>query len=98
HPRLSSFPTRRSSDLAVLITDGPNVEGMNLAGLPNLRRVFTTRRQAQGSEPFANLLRSVSTNLLAPDRSSRELLAALPYSSGTRSEEHTSELQSLRHL
>jgi len=72
-----------NSGAAVVITDGPNVEGMNLAGLPNLRRVFTTRQQAQGSEPFANLLRSVSTNLPVPDRSSQETLAALPYSSGT---------------
>src|SRR5947207_12599607 len=56
-----------NSGAAVVITDGPNVEGMNLAGLPNLRHVFTTRQQAQGSEPFANLLRSVSANLPVPD-------------------------------
>ena len=72
-----------NSGAALLITDGPNVEGINLAGLPNLRRVFTTRQQAQGSEPFANLLRSVRGSLPLPDRSSQETLAALPYSSGT---------------
>ena len=72
-----------NSGAAVLITDGPNVEGMNLGGLPNLRRVFTTRQQVPGAEPFANLLRSVNTSLPAPDRGSEETLAALPYSSGT---------------
>src|SRR5205809_2743486 len=72
-----------NSGAAVLITDGPNVEGINLGGLPNLRRVFTTRQQVQGSEPFANLLRSVKVSLPAPKQSSQETLAALPYSSGT---------------
>jgi len=73
-----------NSGAAVLITDGPNVEGMNLGGLPNLRRVFTTRQQVPpGAEPFANLLRSANTSLPLPDRSSQETLAALPYSSGT---------------
>ena len=72
-----------NSGAAVLITDGPNVEGINLAALPNLRRVFTTRQQVQESEPFANLLRSANVNLPASEQSSQETLAALPYSSGT---------------
>ena len=72
-----------NSGTAVLITDGPNMEGINLAGLPNLRRVFTTRQQAQGSEPFSNLLRSVNASPPTPEQSSKETLAALPYSSGT---------------
>ena len=72
-----------NSGASVLITDGPNIEGINLAGLPNLRRVFTTRQQVPGAEPFANLLRSVKVSLPVPDRSSQETLAALPYSSGT---------------
>ena len=62
-----------NSGAAVLITDGQNVQGINLAGLPNLRRVFTTRHQVH----------AVKTSLPAPDRSSQETLAALPYSSGT---------------
>src|SRR3989440_4601581 len=57
-----------NSGAAVLITDGPNVEGMNLASLPNLRSVFTTRQQVQGSEPFANLLRSAKVSLPVSDR------------------------------
>ncbi|HTE87346.1 MAG TPA: AMP-binding protein [Terriglobales bacterium] len=72
-----------NSGAAMLISDRPNVEGINLAGLPNLRRVFTTRQQVQGAEPFANLLRSVKASLPAPEQSSQEALAALPYSSGT---------------
>jgi long-chain acyl-CoA synthetase len=72
-----------NSGAAVLITDGPNIEGINLGGLPNLRRVFTTRWQVQGAEPISNLLRSVKASLPVPDRSSQETLAALPYSSGT---------------
>src|ERR1700681_4696549 len=31
-----------NSGAVLLITDGGNIEGMNLAGLPHLRRVYTT--------------------------------------------------------
>jgi acyl-CoA synthetase (AMP-forming)/AMP-acid ligase II len=72
-----------NSSAAFLITDGPNIQGVNLAGLPNLRRVFCTREQGSGAEPFFNLLRPMSAMLPEPDRSSKESLAALPYSSGT---------------
>ncbi|MFZ0419009.1 MAG: AMP-binding protein, partial [Candidatus Sulfotelmatobacter sp.] len=57
--------------------------GMNLAGLPNLRRVFSTREQGSGSEPFSDLLKPVSATLPQPEQGSQETLAALPYSSGT---------------
>src|SRR6476660_6932419 len=63
-----------NSGASVLITDGPNIEGINLAGLPNLRRVFTTRQQVPGAEPFANLLRSAKANLPVPEQSSQETL------------------------
>ena len=72
-----------NSGAAFLITDAPNIRGVNLAGLPNLRRVFATREQGSGAEPFADLLKPVSATSPEPDRSSRECLAALPYSSGT---------------
>ena len=36
-------------------------------GIPNLRRVYTTRHLAAGTEPFANLLRPVSDSLPQPD-------------------------------
>src|ERR1039458_2109247 len=44
-----------NSGAAVLVTDGCLLQGINLAGLPNLRGVYTTRQAAKGTEPFANL-------------------------------------------
>lgn len=75
-----------NSGAVFLITDGGNIAGIDLAGLPNLRQVFSTREQGSGSEPFSNLLKPVSalsSSLPTPRQSSREVLAALPYSSGT---------------
>jgi long-chain acyl-CoA synthetase len=72
-----------NSGAVCLITDGANIEGVNLAGLPNLRRVYTTRRHVPGAEPFANLLNPVTAIHPRPDRCSEQTLAALPYSSGT---------------
>ncbi|HXM22625.1 MAG TPA: AMP-binding protein [Terriglobales bacterium] len=72
-----------NSGSALLITDGALLQGINLAGLPNLRRVYTTRQAAAGAEPFANLLRPVSNGWPNQDKSSDQTLAALPYSSGT---------------
>ncbi len=72
-----------NSGSVLLITDGGNIEGINLAGLPKLRRVFTTRQHAFGTEPFANLLFPLTATYPKPDRSSEQILAALPYSSGT---------------
>ena len=72
-----------NSGAVVLITDGGCIEGINLAGLPNLRRVYTTRQPASGAEPFANLLSPVTAAYPKPDRASHQVLAALPYSSGT---------------
>jgi acyl-CoA synthetase (AMP-forming)/AMP-acid ligase II len=73
----------RNSGAALLITDGPNIAGIDLAGLPNLRRVYTTREQGGGTEPFSDLLKPVRVNLPGPDQGSEKTLAALPYSSGT---------------
>jgi long-chain acyl-CoA synthetase len=72
-----------NSGAALLITDGPNIKGVSLAGLPNLRRVFCTREQGSGTEPFCDLLKPVSAEMPAPDQPSNVTLAALPYSSGT---------------
>jgi acyl-CoA synthetase (AMP-forming)/AMP-acid ligase II len=72
-----------SSGATLLITDGPNLEGINLGGLPNLRRVYTTRQPAGGAESFADLLRPATSVLPAPAASPGETLAALPFSSGT---------------
>ena len=71
------------SGAVLLITDAPNIDGINLSGLQNLRRVFCTREQGSGSELFSNLLKPVNAKLPRPDQGSQETLAALPYSSGT---------------
>ena len=72
-----------NSGAVLLISDGTNLEGINLAGLPNLRRVYTTRQHSAGTEPFANLLEPATAPHPHPDQSSDQTLAALPYSSGT---------------
>ncbi len=72
-----------NSGAAVLITDGANLDGINLAGLPKLRRVYCTRQQGSGTQAFADLLKPVNATLPRAEHSSEETLAALPYSSGT---------------
>ena len=72
-----------NSGAAFLISDGSNLEGINLGGLSNLRRVYTTRRVISGSEDFSTLLKSHSAQLPQSTQSSNQTLAALPYSSGT---------------
>jgi long-chain acyl-CoA synthetase len=72
-----------NSGASFLITDGCLLNGINLAGLPNLRRVYTTRQPAAGAEPFANLLRPVTAGWPTLDAPSDQTIAALPYSSGT---------------
>jgi acyl-CoA synthetase (AMP-forming)/AMP-acid ligase II len=72
-----------NSGAALLISDGPLLQGINLAGLPSLRRVYTTRQSAAGAEPFSSLLNPVSIGCPTPDTPSDQTLAALPYSSGT---------------
>ncbi|HWY19859.1 MAG TPA: AMP-binding protein [Candidatus Acidoferrum sp.] len=72
-----------NSGAAFLITDGPNICGINLAGLPNLRRVFCTRERGTGSEPFSDLLKPVSATVPHLQQPSEQTVAALPFSSGT---------------
>jgi len=72
-----------NSGAVLLITDGGNIAGINLAGLPNLRSVYTTRQPAAGAETFARLLNPVTAVSRQPEQSSEKTLAALPYSSGT---------------
>ncbi len=73
----------QNSEAVLVVTDAPTMAGINLAGLLNLRRVFCTREQGDGTEAFSDLLKPMSAALPAPSHSSRETLAALPYSSGT---------------
>ena len=72
-----------NSGAVFLVTDGPLLENVNLAGLPGLRRVFTTRLQSTGCEDLTGLLRRAAAGFPEPAEDSRQTLAALPYSSGT---------------
>ncbi len=72
-----------NSGAVALITDGPNIAGINLGGLPNLRHVYSTREAVSGAESFATLLKPVTAAVPKSAQSSEEALAALPYSSGT---------------
>ncbi|HVI10846.1 MAG TPA: AMP-binding protein [Candidatus Binatia bacterium] len=72
-----------NSGAVLLITDGPNIDGIDLAGLPALRRVYCTRSQCSSADPFSTLLQTSTAKLPGPEHSSEETLAALPYSSGT---------------
>jgi len=72
-----------NSGAAIVISDGALLHGVNLEGLPSLRRVYTTRNRKPGTQPFSDLLQPSTVALPQPDRSSQETLAALPYSSGT---------------
>ena len=72
-----------NSGAAMLLTDGPCLEGISLSGLPNLRRIFTTRRTAVGTDSLASLLAPASEVFPKPTQPSDHTLGALPYSSGT---------------
>ncbi|HXZ29513.1 MAG TPA: AMP-binding protein [Terriglobales bacterium] len=71
-----------NSGAVLLITDGPLIQEINLAGLPALRRVYLTR-SGTGGEAFYDLLRPSTAALPAPAEPAERALAALPYSSGT---------------
>src|SRR5947207_14854870 len=73
----------QNSGAAMLITDGPNIDGIDLSGLPCLRRVYATRQHTSGAEPFPDLLKSVTATIPRPEQPSGKLIAALLYSSGT---------------
>ncbi len=72
-----------NSGAVMLVTDGASLDGIDLGGLPNLRRVFCTRQQGSASEPFSNLFKPATAAFPTPEHSSEIALAVLPYSSGT---------------
>src|SRR5205823_14963358 len=98
HHALHSFPTRRSSDLATiwhvcwaLISEGRPERGTSVR-----RSLTEISSRGTACKPIQRMrqLRTVST--LAP--SSLAISAFLFPSAAARSEEHTSELQSLAYL
>lgn len=72
-----------NSSAVCLITDGPNIAGMNFGGLPNLRKIYTTRQPSASAESFAEVLKPVTVAIPKAEQSPEQTIAALPYSSGT---------------
>ena len=72
-----------NSGAVMLISDGANLQGINLSDLPNLRRTYSIRQHTPGTEPFSNLLQPTTATFPTPDQAPETALAALPYSSGT---------------
>jgi len=72
-----------NSGASILITDGSQISGIDLSGLRKLQAVFTTRTSAAGAEDFEALLRGSSARTAPQAGDPREVIAALPYSSGT---------------
>ena len=73
------------ADAVALISDGPLLQGIELTGLPALRKVYTTRSTgSKGTEPLSNLYTHLGNEILPePKHDSRLTLATLPFSSGT---------------
>ena len=71
-----------NSEAVFLVTDGPLIEHIHLAGLPRLRRVYTTRTHG-GAVDFSQLFGSKTAALPLASTSPESMIAALPYSSGT---------------
>ena len=72
-----------NADATFLITDGELIRDINLTGLPQLKRIYTTRHAAAGTSSFADLFRPTVCQLPAATQAPEQALAALPYSSGT---------------
>ena len=73
------------AEAAALVSDGTLLQGIDLSGLPALRKVYTTRcPRPGGTEPLSRLYaHSGRETLPEPERDSRLTLATLPFSSGT---------------
>src|SRR5271165_6424869 len=74
-----------TTEAVALISDGPLLEGIDLSGLPALRKVYTVRTAGSGgTEPLSKLFSSTAgTGLPEPQHDSRLTIATLPFSSGT---------------
>jgi long-chain acyl-CoA synthetase len=71
------------SEAVLLISDRPQLEGINLSGIPKLRGIYSTRQHLAGTSQFSDLLRPSTARVPQSAGPSSEILAALPYSSGT---------------
>src|SRR5205814_9570345 len=84
---LPSFPTRRSSDLVV---------GQQLRGVVGAAELLAAEAELLGSKQVGERVLAGYGGKHRPLR--RDRLQPRGIEGGLRSEEHTSELQSLRHL
>src|SRR5271169_6342327 len=69
-----------TSEAVALISDGPLLQGIDLSGLPALRKVYTIRNPGPGggTEPLSNLFPyNGSATLPAPEHESRLTIATL---------------------
>ena len=74
-----------NSGAVALVTDGSLLEGIDLGGLPSLRKVYTVRNPGpSGSESFETLFEATGgIDLPQLSADPKATLASLPYSSGT---------------
>src|SRR5205814_9168688 len=95
HRVLHFFPTRRSSDLVIIIGDDDHMIRTQLSLDQREYRLAKKHAQGLGISVAEFVRRAVREALPAVGQSPWMKFAGLVES---RSEEHTSELQSLRHL
>ncbi|HVP53879.1 MAG TPA: AMP-binding protein [Candidatus Eisenbacteria bacterium] len=73
-----------TSGAVALVSDGPLLEGIDLSGLPALRKLYAVRNSSAGAEPLSKLYSYTGGDALPEtERDSRLALATLPFSSGT---------------
>jgi acyl-CoA synthetase (AMP-forming)/AMP-acid ligase II len=74
-----------ASEAVALVSDGPMLQGINLSGLPALKKVYAVRDTAStGAEPLSNLYSYTGSDPLPqPEHDPRLAIATLPFSSGT---------------
>jgi long-chain acyl-CoA synthetase len=74
-----------TSEAVALVSDGPLLQGINLSGLPALRKVYAVRDTGStGAEPLSNLYNYSGHDAIPqPEHDSRLTIATLPFSSGT---------------
>ena len=74
-----------TTEAVALVSDGPWLEGINLSGLPTLRKVYVVRNaRGTGAETLSNLNSYPgSAAIPQPRHDPRLTIATLPFSSGT---------------
>src|SRR5690606_41987987 len=95
HRALPSFPTRRSSDLGTVNARFLNVTGSLISGLASTWTSLQTGATASLNAAYSSLQTGVTASINSLSGTVNARFVSL---SGSRSEEHTSELQSREKL